>query len=130
MAPQIEIGPGHIFWFDSGGDTIGQEEKGNHPWIVISSGYFHRKTKLVLAVPCTSSPMEYAFDVAIGSSAIRPWPQAKRKLSTSDDTMSKVAKPRKIRHISIDRIDEIVGQVVDSDVLYALKRDLIGALLR
>lgn len=125
MAPDRQIETGHIFWFDSG-KGVGQEETLEHPWIVISTPAFHRKAELVLAVPCTSVDVEHAFDVQIPESAIRRWPNVSHPLSTKKPI--RVAKARKIRHFSVDRVIEIVGKIDNGDVLRAIRAEVMAAL--
>ncbi len=59
------IAPGSVVWVDIA-DSIGREQCGRCPWIVISSRLFlHSATSLVTAVPCTTRYRPWAHRVAV-----------------------------------------------------------------
>ena len=107
MHPEA-IEHGSIFWFDSGDDTLGQEECGRHPWVVVTHPRYHRRTKLVWAVPCTSKDNDMAFDIPFHPSVINAFKNVSKPLSQKKPC--RVAKARKIRHFSAERIEGGSGQ--------------------
>lgn len=123
-----EIETGSIFWFKSEG--VGQEEQEDHPWVVVSTPVFHRKTKLVLAVPCSSSETAYALDVVVEEADFRAWPNVLRPLNQKGDKRIKVAKSRKVRALSVERVTEVVGMMINKDIIRAITSDIQGAIGR
>lgn len=121
IIPHIETGS--IFWFRSDGQ--GQEEQEEHPWIVISTPLAHRKSELVLAVPCTSVDMEHAFHVSIQEGDIRRWPNVDHPLSLKKPI--RIAKASKIRHFSVDRI-VVVGLITNQDRLREIRGEIMSML--
>lgn len=143
----VELSPiraGHVFWFDSGKideDTPtaptkskqqpprphGQEEAELHPWIVISTDEFHSYEKMVLAVPCTSvAQYVAAYDVEVNPGAIRRLPHNSKPLS--EKKPCQVAKARKVRHFSIDRIVDVVGIVENEDLITRIRLKVASAI--
>ncbi len=117
---------GSIFWFRSEGQ--GNEEQDEHPWIVVSSPEFHRKAELVLAVPTTSKDMGYAFDVPLLDSDIRIWPNVVHPLS--EKRPSRIAKAGKVRHFDLNRVEPVVGMLVNRQTLIRIHSAIQTALGR
>ncbi|MCB9567965.1 MAG: type II toxin-antitoxin system PemK/MazF family toxin [Myxococcales bacterium] len=97
-----------------------------HPWIVISVPVFHRKASLVLAVPCTSVDVEHAFDVPLPPGSFVAYKNVTHPLSTKRPC--RIAKARKIRHLSIDRVIEVVGKVTNEDILRRIHAEIAAAV--
>ena len=55
-----------IVWIDCDPQR-GHEEAGRRPALVISPGYYNKKTRLVVMVPITSRVKGYAFEVSINA---------------------------------------------------------------
>lgn len=104
---------GDIFW--AGSEGIAEEERGRHPWIVISSDQVARHGGLVLAVPVTSNPTRYkTWDVYVSASEIVRATDVRHPLDP--EKLQGVVKCAKLRHWSVLRVDEVVGHATKSFV--------------
>ena len=68
----VELWPGRLVWIDDP-STVGREQSGRRPWLVISSAEFLGRTDdLVTVVPCTSRDRGWAHHVELtGETGLR-----------------------------------------------------------
>jgi mRNA-degrading endonuclease toxin of MazEF toxin-antitoxin module len=98
---------GEIFWAKSEG--VAEEERGRHPWIVLSSDEVSRHGGLVIAVPVTSNPTRYKkWDVYLNAAEIVRAKDVRHPLDP--EKLEGVVKCAKIRHWSVVRVDEVIGR--------------------
>jgi mRNA-degrading endonuclease toxin of MazEF toxin-antitoxin module len=115
---------GDIFWAKSEG--IADEEQGRHPWIVLSRDELARRGSLVVAVPVTSNPTRYKrWDVYMVPSEVVCANDVMHPLDPNK--LEGVVKCAKLRHWSIERIDEVVGSATPF-FLSKLRRVVADAL--
>lgn len=97
--------PGGIFWAKLP-DPIGQEDQGEHPWIIISKHQLARTNQLVLAVPMTSNPFQHNVgELEVDRTEFTPNPSSSKPLKNIGGTI----KCQKVSHWSTERITEIIG---------------------
>lgn len=114
--------PGAIFWATSN-DSLGQEERERHPWIVISGPSLARKEKLVIAVPMTSNPFQhYDTEVEVDATQITIRSEVSKRLDPKK--LGGWIKCAKVRHWSVERVDEVIG--VASRVLVNKIRSVVA----
>lgn len=98
------ISRGDTVWADMS-PTIGREQRGHRPYLVLSDERFHDARKLVLAVPMTSRQ--------------RPWPT---RVTMAVDSWAIAEQPTTL---SIDRVTKVDRTGHDVTAV----RDLIGYLM-
>ena len=129
MKPHL-LEKGMIFWFDQGddGETVGQEDQKRRPWVILTSTRFHRAESLVWAAPITSVDNDInVHDVRLKKGDIRPEAGLSRKDTLRAD-VAQIVKVRKLRHISTDRIQLIVGRVDSLVALVTLRDNALSIL--
>lgn len=103
-----ELAAGGVFWAESEG--AGQEEQGEHPWVILSSESFIDETEVVVAVPMTSNVTRYrSAECYIESLGLVPRGGVNHRLDPAK--MDGIVKCQQLRHWSVARITEIVGDI-------------------
>lgn len=97
-----ELKRGDVVWADLS-PTIGHEQAGHRPVLVVSEDVFNRRSGTVIAMAITSRPPKASFPLTLKLAGTRLPKEAWVKIS-------------QIRTLSTERLGKRVGRVEDSEI--------------
>ncbi|MBO0843647.1 MAG: type II toxin-antitoxin system PemK/MazF family toxin [Nocardioides sp.] len=98
------INRGDVVWADMA-PTIGREQRGHRPYLVLSDDRFHARQQVVLAVPMTTRRKPWPTRVPMGSGS---WAMAEQPTTVS---IARVTRVDPTAH-DVTKVREIIGYLM------------------
>jgi mRNA interferase MazF len=97
---------GEIYWADLA-STVGHEQAGKRPVLIISHDLFNDRSGTVIAVPITSKPQRVSLPLALKLESVRLPKPSWVKISQVR-TLSTRRLGRRLGRISVEELDQVI----------------------